>query len=93
MPESENKDKIRRQITTTRVFALSTILALVLSVPAIVTILILNYVVKTEIIFTGIGGIVALFSGLGFAFKVSKRLANVRDEKDGGIQASDLEKK
>ncbi|MEO9321691.1 MAG: hypothetical protein ABI361_13575 [Nitrososphaera sp.] len=91
MPGSNSEDKNKRRMTTTRVFALSAIVAVVLSVPAITAILILNYVVKAEIMYTAIGGMVALFSGLGFAFKVSKRLANVRDE--SGIPASDLEKK
>jgi len=74
-----------KKIATSRVFAVSTLLALVISVPAIAVTLVLHYVVKTNLIITGVGGIITLFIAMGFGYKLAKRLARVQ----GG---SDLEK-
>ena len=48
-----------RKITRISLFATSTILALIISVPAIVITLIMYYVIKTNLIFTVIAGSVA----------------------------------
>jgi hypothetical protein len=75
------------KITTSKVFAISTLLAVVISVPAISVTLVLHYVVKANLIVTGVGGIITLFIAMGFGYKLSKRLAaKVQD-------GSDLEKK
>jgi cobalamin biosynthesis protein CobD/CbiB len=74
-----------KKVTTGKVFAAGTILALVLSVPMIVVILVVYYVAKLGVMITGIAGIITLFVAMGFGFKLSKRLAKVQD--------SDLEKK
>jgi ABC-type bacteriocin/lantibiotic exporter with double-glycine peptidase domain len=63
-----------RKITRINLIATSTILALIISVPAIVITLIMYYVIKTNLIFTVIGGSVALFIAMGFSIKISKRL-------------------
>ena len=63
-----------RKITRINLFATSTILALIISVPAIVITLIMYYVIKTNLIFTVIAGSVALFIAMGFSIKISKRL-------------------
>lgn len=74
-------DKPKR-ITTSRVFAASTILALVISVPMITVILVLHYVVKADVMITGIAGIITLFIAMGFSFKLSKKLTIKPDGKD-----------
>lgn len=76
------------KITTSRVFAASTILALVISVPMITVILVMHYVVKTDVMITGIAGIVTLFIAMGFSFKISKKLTT----KPTGTSGKDLEK-
>jgi hypothetical protein len=71
-----------KKVTTSRVFAASTILALVISVPMITVILVLHYVVKAEVMITGIAGIITLFIAMGFSFKLSKKLTTKQDGKD-----------
>lgn len=63
-----------KKITTSRVFAASTILALVISVPMITVILVMHYVVRADVMMTGIAGIITLFIAMGFSFKISKKL-------------------
>jgi len=76
------------KITTGRVFAASTILALVISIPMITVILVMHYVIKTDVMITGIAGMITLFIAMGFSFKLSKRLTT----KPPGTDGKDLEK-
>jgi hypothetical protein len=71
-----------KKITTGRVFAASTILALVISIPMITVILVMHYVVRADVMITGIAGIITLFIAMGFSFKLSKRLTTKTDGKD-----------
>jgi ABC-type bacteriocin/lantibiotic exporter with double-glycine peptidase domain len=72
-----------KKVTTTRVFAASTILALVISVPMIVVILVTHYVIKADVMITAIAGIVTLFMAMGASYKLSKKLtAKVQDGDD-----------
>jgi hypothetical protein len=77
-----------KKISTTRVFATSTLLALVISVPAVSVTLVMHYVVKTDVMITGIIGIITLFIAMGFSFKLSNKLA----AKTQGTDEKDLEK-
>lgn len=77
-----------KKVTTSRVFAASTILALVISVPMIVVILVTHYVIKTDVMVTAIAGIVTMFMAMGLSYKLSKKLAT--KVQDSG---ADLEKK
>jgi hypothetical protein len=71
------------KVTRTRIYAASTLLALVISVPMIVVILVTHYVLQTNVMITGIAGIVTLFIAMGFAYKLSKRLASRVQGSDG----------
>jgi ABC-type bacteriocin/lantibiotic exporter with double-glycine peptidase domain len=71
-----------KKVTTGRVFAASTILALVISVPMITVILVMHYVVKADVMITGIAGIITLFIAMGFSFKLSKKLTTKQDGRD-----------
>ncbi|MFL6372572.1 MAG: hypothetical protein ACJ70U_02385 [Nitrososphaera sp.] len=62
------------KITATRIFAVSTILALVISIPAIVVTLVMHYVIKTNLILTMVAGLITLFIAMGFGYKLSKKL-------------------
>jgi len=62
------------KITATRIFAASTILALVISIPAIVVTLVMHYVIKTNLILTMVAGLITLFIAMGFGYKLSKKL-------------------
>ena len=63
-----------KKITTTRDFAASTVLALVISIPAIAVTLVMHYIIKTNLIFTMVAGLITLFIAMGFGYKLSKRL-------------------
>jgi ABC-type bacteriocin/lantibiotic exporter with double-glycine peptidase domain len=78
-----------KKVTTTGVFAASTILALVISVPMVVVVLVTHYVIRTDIMITAIAGIVTLFMAMGASYKLSKRLAIKVQDGEG----TDLEKK
>ena len=75
-----------KKITATRVFAASTLLALVISVPAIAVTLVMHYVIKTSLILTMVASVITLFIAMGFGYKLSKRLTTK-------VQDTDLEKK
>jgi membrane protein YdbS with pleckstrin-like domain len=70
---SEDKSK---DITITRIFAASTILAIVVSVPAILVALVTHYIFKTTLIITLLSSVVALFIATGFGYNISKKLTN-----------------
>lgn len=72
-----------KKVTRSRIYAASTLLALVISVPMIVVVLSTHYVFKTNVMITGIAGIVTLFIAMGFAYKLSKRLAARVQDSDG----------
>lgn len=71
------------KVTRTRIYAASTLLALVISVPMIVVILVTHYVLQTNVMITGVAGIVTLFIAMGLAYKLSKRLASRVQGSDG----------
>jgi ABC-type bacteriocin/lantibiotic exporter with double-glycine peptidase domain len=73
MKESDPSDPPRK-ISRINLFATSTILALIISVPAIVITLFTYYVIKTDLIHTVMAGLIALFIAMGFSIKISKRL-------------------
>jgi hypothetical protein len=77
-----------KKITTSRVFAASTLLAVVISVPAVSVTLVTHYVLNQNVMITGIAGIITLFIAMGFSFKLSKKLAAKTHDTDG----KDLEK-
>ncbi|MDQ3718430.1 MAG: hypothetical protein M3298_08330 [Thermoproteota archaeon] len=62
------------KITATRVFAASTVLALVISIPAIAVTLVMHYIIETNLIITMVAGLITLFIAMGFGYKLSKRL-------------------
>jgi ABC-type transport system involved in cytochrome bd biosynthesis fused ATPase/permease subunit len=79
-----------KKVTMGKVFAAGTLLALVLSVPMIVVIVVLYYIVKAGVLITGVAGIITLFIAMGFGFKISKKLAKVQEHNNS---SKDLEKK
>jgi len=63
-----------KKITTRKMFAASTILALTISVPAIAVTAVMHYILETNLIITMTVGLVALFIAMGFSYKLSKKL-------------------
>ncbi|HZE77559.1 MAG TPA: hypothetical protein VE089_03320, partial [Nitrososphaeraceae archaeon] len=68
---SEDKSK---DITITRIFAASTVLAIVVSVPAILVAVVTHYIFKTTLLITLLSSVVALFIATGFGYTISKKL-------------------
>ena len=62
------------KMSTAKLLALSTVLAIIITVPAIVLTLLLHYIIKANIVATMIIGILAFLATMGFGFKISKRL-------------------
>jgi ABC-type bacteriocin/lantibiotic exporter with double-glycine peptidase domain len=62
------------KLTAARVFAAGTILALVISIPAIAVTLVMHYVIKTNLVVTLVASLITLFIAMGFGYKLSKKL-------------------
>lgn len=75
-----------RKVTTMKIFAAGTLLALVIAVPAVTVTLVMHYVLQTNLILTTVAGIMTLFVAMAFGYKLSKKLAKVQGSD------SDLEK-
>ena len=71
-----------RKISTTKVFAAGTLLALVIAVPAVAVTLVMHYLLQTNLIFTMIASIITLFVAMAFGYKLSKKLARVQGSDD-----------
>jgi hypothetical protein len=71
-PNSENSNM---KISVLKIFLNGTFLALIISVPAIISTVLFHYVIKTNLIITISAGIITLFVAMGFGYKISKRLS------------------
>ncbi len=65
------------KVTVGRVYAISTLLAVIIAVPAVAMTLVMHYVVKAEIFVTLAAGLITLFAAMGFGFKLAKKLARI----------------
>jgi ABC-type bacteriocin/lantibiotic exporter with double-glycine peptidase domain len=84
------RDKSNK-ITSTRVFAAGTILALVISIPAIAVTLVTHYVIKTNLIVTMGASLITLFIAMGFGFKLSKKLTSkVQEDNSEGQNLKEM---
>lgn len=70
-----NSEKNDDKISMLKIFLNGTLLAVIIAVPAIVSTVIFHYVIKTNLIITITAGIITLFVAMGFAYKISKKLA------------------
>ena len=70
-----NSEKNDDKISMLKIFLNGTLLAVIIAVPAIISTVIFHYVIKANLIITITAGIITLFVAMGFAYKVSKRLA------------------
>jgi hypothetical protein len=64
--------------STIAIFMAATILALVISVPAIVVSIITYYIIKMSVMLTLIASLVTLFIAMGFGYKLSGKLAKIQ---------------
>ncbi|HJU78338.1 MAG TPA: hypothetical protein VJ599_02090 [Nitrososphaeraceae archaeon] len=70
-----NPEKNDAKISMLKIFLNGTLLAVMIAVPAIISTALFHYVIKTNLIITITAGILTLFVAMGFAYKVSKKLA------------------
>ena len=65
--------------STTRIITAATILALIISLPAIIVTVVLYYVLKLNLTFTVIASVLTLFLAMGFGYKSSKKLSKIQN--------------
>ncbi|AFU60115.1 hypothetical protein Ngar_c31990 [Candidatus Nitrososphaera gargensis Ga9.2] len=70
-------DENRKKVTVGRVYAISTLLAVIIAIPAVTVTLIMHYVIRTDFFITLTAGLITLFIAMGFGYKLSKKFARV----------------
>jgi ABC-type bacteriocin/lantibiotic exporter with double-glycine peptidase domain len=63
---------------TIAIFMAATVLALVISVPAIVVSIVTYYILKMNLMLTLMASLVTLFVAMGFGYKLSGKLAKIQ---------------
>ena len=71
----DNND--RKKITVGRVYAVSTLLAVIIAIPAVAVTFVMHYVIRAEFFLTLAAGLITLFIAMGFGYKLSKRFVKV----------------
>jgi hypothetical protein len=59
-------------LSKTRLFGVSSLVALIISVPAIIVTFVLHYYIKTDLLITMSLGLLTLFIGMGVGYRISK---------------------
>lgn len=67
----------RKKVTVGRVYAISTLLAVIIAIPAVTVTLVMHYVIRAEFFMTLAAGLITLFIAMGFSYKLSKKLAGI----------------
>ena len=70
----------RPTVTTRGIFTASTLLALTISVPAIVITMVMYYILKMSLSLTLLASLITLFLAMGFGFKLSKKLEKIQQK-------------
>jgi hypothetical protein len=71
----DNND--RKKITVGRVYAISTLLAVIIAIPAVAVTFVMHYVIRTDFLLTLGAGLITLFIAMGFGYKLSKKFVKV----------------
>jgi hypothetical protein len=74
---ADDNDAKRKKIAIGRVYAISTLLAVIIAIPAVAVTLIMHYVVKAEFFLTLMAGLITLFIAMSFGYKLSKKFAKI----------------
>lgn len=78
MPNADdNINNNRNKITVGRVYAVSTLLAVIIAIPAVVVTFVMHYVIRAEFFMTLAAGLITLFIAMGFGYKLSKKFVKV----------------
>jgi hypothetical protein len=81
MSNRDNND--RKKVTVGRVYAVSTLLAVIIAIPAVAVTFVMHYVIRTEFFLTLAAGLITLFIAMGFGYKLSKKLVKVLSHDSG----------
>ena len=73
----DNTNNNRKKITVGRVYAVSTLLAVIIAIPAVAVTFVMHYVIKAEILLTLAAGLITLFIAMGFGYKLSKKFVKI----------------
>ena len=73
----------RKKITVGRVYAVSTLLAAIIAIPAVAVTFVMHYMIRTEFFVTLAAGLITLFIAMGFGYKLSKKLVKVLSRDTG----------
>lgn len=60
-------------LSKTRLFGISSLIALIIAVPAIVMTFLMHYYVRTDLLVTISLGLLTLFIGMGVGYRISKK--------------------
>ncbi len=74
---NNNNNNNRKKITVGRVYAIGTLLAVIIAVPAVVVTFVIHYVIRAEFFITLTAGLITLFIAMGFGYKLSKKFVKV----------------
>ena len=74
---SNRDNNNRKKVTVGRVYAVSTILAFIIAIPAVAVTFVMHYVFRAEFFLTLAAGLITLFIAMGFGYKLSKRFVKV----------------
>ena len=74
---SNRDNNNRKKVTVGRVYAVSTILAFIIAIPAVAVTFVMHYVIRTEFFLTLGAGLITLFIAMGFGYKLSKKFVKV----------------
>lgn len=75
---SQGDDKKNPMEFIGRMYAVATLLAVIIAVPAVTVAVVAHYVLQTDTIVTLGSSLVTFFVAMGFGIKLSKRLARAR---------------
>lgn len=81
MSNTDNNN--RKKITVGRVYAVGTLLAVIIAIPAVVVTFVMHYVIRTEFFLTLAAGLITLFIAMGFGYKLSKKFVKVLSSDSG----------
>jgi hypothetical protein len=76
MVESSPPPRGPSKLMKEKLFLTSTVLALLISVPAVAIALTMHYIIKTDLLLTVLTSLIGLFITMGFSIKISKKLSN-----------------
>ena len=74
---SNRDNNNRKKVTVGRVYAVSTLLAVIIAIPAVAVTFVMHYVIRAEFFLTLAAGLITLFIAMGFGYKLSKRFVKV----------------